>query len=326
MEGDEQSQDRRHAQAAQWFARLKTSPVSRGTLEQFFSWRKEEGNAQAFAEAERFWSQADKVGQRPAILNVTQAAMDKTVRRPRRFSYRLVAALALLLLSGAVLTLSLRDRGAAFSTKTGEQRAVALADGSQVQLNTNTHIGVRIADNRRQVVLDRGEALFAVAHDPRRPFTVKVDEVLITATGTRFDVRRGDGFTNVTLIEGGVDVQGADGGTIRLTAGQQWHWREATRPVVLSINARRETAWTQGRIIFDATPLEEALAEINRYTDRAVRLDAAGFARKPISGSFEAGDTASFVAAVSAFLPLRGEPMADGGVRLVLASGIGAQK
>ncbi|MGE6694810.1 MULTISPECIES: FecR family protein [Sphingobium] len=231
-----------------------------------------------------------------------------------------------ILIGGVFLTLHLRDRGAAFDTAIGERRAVALADGSLVRLNTDTRIDVRLAERSRRIVLDRGEALFSVAHDAARPFTVKADKVLITATGTRFDVRHTEGFTSVTLIEGGVDVQGADGGTIRLMAGQQWRWSEGTRPVVVPIDGKRAIAWTQGRIIFDATPLREAVAEINRYTDRPIRLDAAAFAKQPISGSFEAGDTASFVAAVSAFLPLHDEPMVDGGVRLTPASGMPAQK
>ena len=43
--------------------------------------------------------------------------------------------------------------------------------------------------DRRLVELQRGEALFEVAHDPKRPFEVTANRVTSRAVGTKFSVR-----------------------------------------------------------------------------------------------------------------------------------------
>lgn len=74
MNDKESETERRRAEAAQWFARLKTLPVSHGTLNDFFAWRRQPGNGEAFEEAERFWSSAERVGESPEILRAIEAA------------------------------------------------------------------------------------------------------------------------------------------------------------------------------------------------------------------------------------------------------------
>jgi transmembrane sensor len=77
-----------------------------------------------------------------------------------------------------------------FSTATGQQREIRLADGSTMLLNTGSTATVFYSMRERDIYLARGEASFTVAHDAERPFFVRAGHNhKLQATGTRFDVR-----------------------------------------------------------------------------------------------------------------------------------------
>lgn len=93
-----------------------------------------------------------------------------------------------------------------YETARGEQRVVTLADGSVVALNTNTQLRVAFSSNRRDIYLRHGEALFQVAHDPQRPFTVHAGSGYARAIGTRFNVLAARDRITVSVLEGRVEV------------------------------------------------------------------------------------------------------------------------
>lgn len=313
--------------AARWFARLKTVPVSQGTLNDFFVWHRDPDNAKAFEDAERLWSMAATVGERPAILRAIEQAEART--QSRRRAPRIPRALAVLAVGCAGLLLvfagirAFTTKGETFSTPPGEQRMIALADGSRLNLNVETAVRVKYTAEARQLELRSGEAVFQVAHNKARPFTVTAGGVTVTATGTRFDVALRAKTTFVTLIEGSVLVRAADGKTIRLSPGEQWR-SSAGAATLERVNAEAVTAWTQGRIIFDNAPLADAVAEINRHRGRQIVLGTPQLGTRRISGSFEAGDSESFAAAVSALLPV--EQTFDKAGRIRLSERITMQK
>ena len=65
------------------------------------------------------------------------------------------------------------------------------------------------------------------------------------------------------------------------------------------------TSWRQGRHLFRATPLAEAVEEVNRYASRKVRLGDPALAELQVGGNFIAGDSEQIVAAFAAVLPVR---------------------
>ncbi|MFX9169461.1 FecR domain-containing protein, partial [Acinetobacter baumannii] len=73
-------------------------------------------------------------------------------------------------LAGLSLTPLATRLRADHATGVGERRDLALADGSHVLLNTDSALSVDYTADRRGVALQRGEAFFAVARDPARPF------------------------------------------------------------------------------------------------------------------------------------------------------------
>lgn len=319
---DQHGDDAAEAQAAQWFARLKSLPVSRETLQAFFEWQREEGNAAAFDAVERLWSRAGELGDRPAMVAVTEAVLARHPgwrlrSRPLHPAIVALAAILLVLLGSGVTYWALHPAGNAYATGVGQQSMVALEDGSKVTLDTATRIVVRFDKGGRNVVLQRGQAYFTVAHDPARPFRVVAGDTGVLATGTQFGVRREGGAVDVTLVEGSVRVEAQGAQAALLNAGQQLVLRPDRAAVVRGVDTAAVTAWKQGRIVLDGWTLAHALAEVNRYTMRPVRLEATRFADARLSGTFDVGDIESFVAATTALLPLTAERGADGSIRLI---------
>jgi transmembrane sensor len=78
----------------------------------------------------------------------------------------------------------------------------------------------------------------------------------------------------------------------------------------------RVTAWERGRVEFDATPLKDATAEMNRYTATRVIVLDAEVAQLRIGGVFRAGDSDEFVEVVTAAFGLRA---ARNGANIVLS-------
>src|SRR5262249_53251968 len=95
-----------------------------------------------------------------------------------------------------------------YSTDIGEQRTIALKDGSRVELNARSKIKVLYSKERRSIELIEGQALFSVAKDPTRPFVVSSGNARVRAVGTQFDLYRKPVGTVVTVVEGRVAVRG----------------------------------------------------------------------------------------------------------------------
>jgi transmembrane sensor len=125
--------------------------------------------------------------------------------RPARRRFLAAAAFAFALaLAGALLWQV--KRYPTYSTDIGERRSLTLADGSTVDLNARSGIRIEFSSTERRVELLNGQALFQVAKDNQRPFTVASGEATVRAVGTQFDVYRKASGTTVTVLEGRVAV------------------------------------------------------------------------------------------------------------------------
>jgi transmembrane sensor len=198
-----------------------------------------------------------------------------------------------------------------------ETRQITLDDGTRVHLDVHSHLEVRYTPARRDVVLSDGRAIFDVARDTARPFEVSTAFGVVTALGTRFEVRQAESMI-VTLAEGSVTVAGLSAGEPKeyLQPGEQLMIADDRAGwVKRQVDVEAETGWSVGRLTFRAVPLTAAVAEVNRYAAMKVRIADPSLANMPVSGSVVAGDSAAAVAAFAAVLPIR---MADGGNELLL--------
>lgn len=178
-----------------------------------------------------------------------------------------------------------------YETGLAEHRSVTLEDGSEILLGARTSLWVTYTRQRRIIVLDRGEALFDVARDPRRPFSVHAGHGIVTAVGTSFSVRRDHEHVKVTVAEGVVrfeprapdaaagsgagPVAQSQGVVATLRQGQQVRYdeRDSGRVSIVRVDADLESAWRNGRLQYVDEPLRNVIADINRYSRRQIVLE-----------------------------------------------------
>jgi transmembrane sensor len=132
---------------------------------------------------------------------------DVRVKRVGRTRYRFLAAATCALVLVILSALWWRgERYPRYNTDIGERRSITLADGSTVDLNARSQIRIEFSSAERHVELLDGQALFQVAKDKNRPFTVRSGDATVRAVGTEFDVYRKANGTTVTVLEGRVAV------------------------------------------------------------------------------------------------------------------------
>ncbi len=208
-----------------------------------------------------------------------------------------------------------------YQTVAGEQKALALSDGSALTLNTRTLVDVRIQGRKREVHLVEGEALFAVAKTPdKAPFIVQAGPARIKVTGTRFNVRRKDGGTQIDLLEGQVIVTGKPGlPELRLDAGEALSVdRDGFISPIRPADPLIIDLWRKGQIRLFNTRLDEALSEFNRYADVPLVLADPELGALTVDGQFDARETRTFARAVAS---VHGLQLTEAPDRFVLRRG-----
>jgi transmembrane sensor len=259
----------------------------------------------AYLRLDTAWSRADRVrALRPSPPQPGE-------NRWRKFSVRAAAGLVLLAGVGfGIKQLAPAPTISIYETPVGGRETLRLADGSEIELNTNTKLRTAVTREHRMVWLDKGEAYFRIAHDPAHPFVVKAGERSVTVLGTRFTVRRDPHALEVSLIEGRIRFDAKDepahmpidlapGDTITATPS-------AVTLAHISRNALDTSlSWRRGVLVFDRTPLSEAVRELNRYNTEKVVIADAQTAQTTIGGTFDATNVAGFVRVAHAVLGLR---------------------
>lgn len=311
---------RAEREAADWFVRLNSRAISTAALEAFHAWRHEPRNDAAYGRMEALWEASGRLRGMAGAEYEIAAALARGARRRRwrdRLRSALVPVAGAALAAATALYVASAAQVITYRTPVGEQRLVALADGTRVRLDTDTEIKVRLGPSERDVRLTRGQAFFDVAHDGARPFLVKADGVQVRAVGTRFDIRLNGGRAHVTLVEGVVEVTHSAAGRTqrwRLAPGQALAPGPASSPT--AVDTESATSWTSGQLVFHATPLADAVAEVNRYSRVKIVLDDRTAATAPVNGKFDAGDTEAFVAAVCDLFDLAPQTLEGREIRL----------
>ncbi|WP_084398695.1 FecR family protein [Henriciella aquimarina] len=292
--------------AAAWYGELQEPDLSAERWDAFQAWESDPANAAAFAEIERTLVVTD----RTAFGRAAKAGGHK--RRDGRvpaWAGWLGGVAAALLVGLVVIGLWPQGRAAepeVYQTAVGEIREVALADGSSVTLNTASRVEVTLGKETRGILLSSGEALFDVAKEDR-PFVVRAGPSRTEALGTRFNIRTGDDAVAVTLVDGSVEVRGTGRPGRRLSPGEQLIMDRAGAVSVTGVDPAQVTGWQAGMIVFDATTLAEAVAEMNRYSDVTLVIADEGLAGERVSGAFPAGEPDAFSENLELFLPLEVE-------------------
>jgi len=292
--------------AADWVTRLYSDQVTTSDRAEFEAWRSEEAaNAEEFAAHNEIWSAVGALADQPEARAVLlRLGRSSTLKGSRRYWLGATASAA----AGVALWAlpRMRARTEEFHSGRGEQRTVALEDGSTAILNTESVVQVSMLRTERCLLLKKGQCFLDVAKDPARPFRVFAGGHEIRAIGTAFDVYKNGDTVQVTMTHGKVAVYEAapampefslyeeivgiqlDQNVSAVVSSGKQAIIAPTSPIqIVDIDIRRAEAWRMGQIIFDQTPLSEAVRDVNRYVRRQIVLGDPTLAQLKLSGAFK---------------------------------------
>jgi transmembrane sensor len=169
-------------------------------------------------------------------------------------------AAAVALLTGPVL-LNRRPDIRIEQTRAGETRAIALNDGTRVELAGGSRLRLDRNDPR-VATLDTGQALFRVRHDASAPFELHSGKVVIRDLGTVFNVRREGARLDVTVAEGAVALT-PPGQEMQLTAGQGARIDEARHMLRrVQVDPAMVGGWRHGILDLDGDTVDTIAARL----------------------------------------------------------------
>lgn len=322
------------ATAAVWLS-LRDRGMNESETAEFIRWMQQDArHAETFNLLDRIWRDFN----RAAFLRTPgsdEPDIELLAPRPRQRNHRLMfwgvlAAAAACVLVWAGFHAFAPPRPTA-ETPTGAFQRLELLDGSVVQLNTASAVQVRYTDAERRVKLLHGEAFFAVAKNPNRPFIVDAGGVEVRAVGTAFNVRMRPEAVEVLVTEGkvavgdrgtdpGLKIAGSnprgtitpgssnspvafhvDAGERALIPTQAAGFPAVGAPAPIRVEPlgapmiERALAWQERRLEFEATPLAEVVAEFNRYNRHQLIIADPRLAGKQFGGNFRADGYEAFV-------------------------------
>lgn len=294
-------------QAIQWTLRLNGNPAPE-LLSACQHWR------QANPEHETAWLRVQALNSElaagyQAVPGARMALENTTQRLQRRQALKLLSTLAI----GASALWLAREVApwqrwmADYSTATGERKRFTLADGSVLQLNTDSAVNVRFDSRQRLLLLERGEMLLNTAKDTARPLRVSSRDGLFEALGTRFVLRQDKRSTRLSIADGSVAIAPrVRGQTTAIAKAGQTYEINGDSALLAEHSNMDSGAWVDGLIVTRDMRLADFLAEIGRYRHGHLHCDAS-VADLRLSGVFRLDDTDQLLALLPQTLPVQVE-------------------
>jgi ferric-dicitrate binding protein FerR (iron transport regulator) len=232
-----------------------------------------------------------------------------------------VAAIVLAFLGVSYLAFHLRESQGESDRKLPMREIVAekgqritfkFDEGTEVVLNAGSVLRFpdQFGSDRREVYLE-GEALFQASRLNGIPFIVRAGAAAVEVLGTQFSVRAWPGEKNVRVIvaEGKVAFR-AEGGRVNksviLLRGQMSSVSDGgdlSSPS--SVDVEEELSWVSGKLLFDKTPLRDALKSLERRYALICMVSDSTILSRRLTATFKDESTDEVLKIISLSLDLR---------------------
>ena len=280
-------------------------------------------HAAELARLEEAWRRFDCAGAAPELAAMAAELERETrLRAGRRWFSNpraLFAAAAVLALMAGVAGWQFYSREPARAPATyqviaSSARQFELPDGSHAEVREGAEIRPMFSATERRLELVSGEAHFTVVQDPARPFVVTAGHTAVRAVGTAFNVRIESSRIEVLVTQGEVVVSGTDPAApgrpaASVIAGHRAVVDYTPGPEPASLAAvevsaaapsevEQVLAWQSTRLVFDRTPLEEAVAAFNAHSSAAGSSLVIGdpeLRRRRLGGTIRVANVEGFV-------------------------------
>lgn len=275
-------------QASTWLVRLDDEPDDEGLRRDFMDWlTSSPAHLAAWEETTRVSLLMTAAGplQQKRFRIPPPLARAKLRGRKIFTSAAIVAALAWAIAPNLAIQLRADE-----TTQTGQDRLVALEDGTKVHLAPDSAIAFTNDEKGRNLNLLRGEAWFDVAPDKTRPFRIVAGASTVTVLGTAFSVRKTDRGADVAVARGRVAVttpEGTDVDRVLLTAGQSLSMDAAGKAVRGEIRPDRVAVWREGIAIVNDQPIADVIDRIRPWYKGYIFVRGAGLEDRRVSGIYD---------------------------------------
>jgi transmembrane sensor len=255
-----------------------------------------------------------------------------TVASEARTGLRTRAAARILLGASALAAVwfiwTAPHHAAQLATAIAEVREVKLPDGSRLTLGAKTKVGLQFNRDIRKLKLIQGEAFFAVQHESR-PFVVEVEDLLVYALGTQFEVHMANDQVRVAVLDGTVEVSPSARpepvtGTPRPVTALHRGAEDELQPRIIMLMSHQQLtvgpsgrigtpytigsiepgAWRSGRRAYVDAPLREIVTDANRYSPRPIYIADRALAESLMSLTFTADNLQQWLNDLSLHAPI----------------------
>lgn len=155
-----------------------------------------------------------------------------------------------------------------------------LEDGSGITLNqyASLELSDDFNDNERRVKL-KGDANFAIAKNPEKPFIIDAGNIEITVLGTEFLVHapEGDEYREVVVTEGKVQVVNTNPegkpDTIILYKGDKVVYNVETKRLDTTIRIPNANSWRTRKFNFVEAPMQMVARRLNQMYHHEINFE-----------------------------------------------------
>ncbi len=321
------SNEAAYDQASEWIAKLDRD-LSESEEQELVSWlESNEAHRDILFEMASVWDSMDSLSRLSSLFSPpTKSAAPKGFHQ--RFYFAAAASILVVAMVGVLSVMSYvpsqapawlavfqinKNIDGVYDTSVGEHSRVNLPDGSELVLNTNSRIQVKYTDDARLFFLERGEIHIDVAHDKSRPLSVIAGDKVVQAVGTAFNVQIfNDREVELIVTDGKVLVAEHNSNevfeeieqaplpvsSLAVSQGEKivLGSKEEHVDKIQDTDIEASLSWRQGNLVFRGETLEEALAEITRYTDVEFEIRDDSVRSVRIAGLFKAGDIKGLLA------------------------------
>lgn len=214
--------------------------------------------------------------------------------------YKIAATFLVLVVSGAILYLSLLRNNETLYKTAETSEVFTLPDNSIVTLNKNSSLAYskEFGATDRKVKLT-GEAFFEVTPNKKKPFIINTEESKVQVLGTSFNIDATDADkTAVTVATGLVSMSSLETKeSIKLSAGDKGILTHENKKLLSSTNDDVNfLAWKTRTLTFENTDLAEVVETLNHVYNMRLTLNQGVGTNCKVSVTF---DNQSFDAVIN---------------------------
>ena len=293
-------------EALAWFVRMNSGDATAADKMRFGAWLAADPvHRREYEKLGNLWSELDVLPD-PRRARGAPTYHGYSRRRLLAAGAAFVGVAAAVPLSGVTTTLA-----ADFRTGTGERKSVTASDGTRIDLDAGTAITEDYTAALRRLRLIEGRAAFSVADEPRRRLEVACGEGACHAAHGTFVVHRRVEDVVVAVEDGGVSVTTRTAGPVELRPGQCVSYSSTGLGPVETVSGDAETAWRRGKLIFRDRPLDDVVADLNRYREGRIVIADRSLAMLRLDGIFDTARPDAALEAMINTLPVRAWRLTD---------------